>query len=176
MNASVLSRGEAGRGRGEEIYFPTNGAKAKVSNSIAVPGVVVAHWFRRGRARVRGRRRGEAGRAKGGGRCLPTFGWVASVWLALGLSARVGMAAETKENGAEIYTYEAGWLLYAMNWSCRRDQLFRLAVGSFREEYNNTVEVIKLDDATGTFRKTASFAHPYPATKIMWIPDRVSIL
>ena len=77
-----------------------------------------------------------------------------------------------KDNGAEIYTYEAGWLLYAMNWSHRRDQMLRLAVGSFREETNNTVEVIKLDENTGSFRKTGSFAHPYPTTKIMFIPDR----
>ena len=39
----------------------------------------------------------------------------------------------------EIYTYEAPWQIYGMNWSVRPDQKFRLAVGSFIEEYNNRV-------------------------------------
>jgi WD repeat-containing protein 68 len=39
----------------------------------------------------------------------------------------------------EIYKYEAPWTLYSMNWSIRPDKRFRLAVGSFVEEYNNKV-------------------------------------
>jgi len=31
----------------------------------------------------------------------------------------------------EIYTYQAPWLIYGMNWSVRADQRFRLAIGSF---------------------------------------------
>jgi hypothetical protein len=74
-------------------------------------------------------------------------------------------AADTKKK--EIYTYEAPWQIYGMNWSVRPDQKFRLAgtigpfagdqtywqpfltllffhdmcitVGSFIEEYNNKV-------------------------------------
>ena len=34
----------------------------------------------------------------------------------------------------EIYTYQAPWLIYGMNWSVRADQRFRLAIGSFEEE------------------------------------------
>ena len=51
-----------------------------------------------------------------------------------------GGAAEKKE----IYTYEAPWLIYGMNWSVRPDKKFRLAVGSFVEEYNNKVVFIGL--------------------------------
>jgi hypothetical protein len=40
---------------------------------------------------------------------------------------------------AGIYTYEAPWLIYGMNWSVRRDSKFRLGVGSFIEEYRNKV-------------------------------------
>lgn len=39
----------------------------------------------------------------------------------------------------EIYTYEAKWLVYGMNWSVRPQEKFRLAIGSFVEEYNNKV-------------------------------------
>lgn len=39
----------------------------------------------------------------------------------------------------EIYKYEAPWTVYSMNWSVRSDKRFRLALGSFIEEYNNKV-------------------------------------
>jgi len=39
----------------------------------------------------------------------------------------------------EIYKYEAPWTVYSMNWSIRPDKRFRLALGSFMEEYNNKV-------------------------------------
>ena len=43
------------------------------------------------------------------------------------------MASEKKK---EIYTYDAPWLIYGLNWSVRRGgSEFRLAIGSFLEEY-----------------------------------------
>lgn len=39
----------------------------------------------------------------------------------------------------EIYTYDAPWVVYAANWSVRASHRFRLAIGSFIEEYNNKV-------------------------------------
>lgn len=44
----------------------------------------------------------------------------------------------------EIYKYEAPWTVYSMNWSVRPDKRFRLALGSFIEEYNNKVKLFKL--------------------------------
>jgi len=73
----------------------------------------------------------------------------------------------------EIYTYQAPWLIYAMNWSVRPDKKFRVALGSFLEDYTNKVSVVQLDDDAGAFVKTGEFKHPYPATKIMWIPDKM---
>eukprot|EP00958_Prasinococcus_capsulatus_P015270 scaffold1626_cov372-Prasinococcus_capsulatus_cf.AAC.24 len=75
---------------------------------------------------------------------------------------------------AEIYTHEAPWLIYGMNWSVRRDKKFRLAIGSFVEEYTNKVQIITLDDETGKFKTDPKFVfpHPYPTTKIMFIPDK----
>jgi hypothetical protein len=40
----------------------------------------------------------------------------------------------------EIYTYQAPWMIYGMNWSHREDIKLRLAIGSFIEQYNNKVE------------------------------------
>nr|CAD7409289.1 unnamed protein product [Timema poppensis] len=71
----------------------------------------------------------------------------------------------------EIYKYEAPWPLYSMNWSVRPDKRFRLALGSFVEEYNNKVQVVSLDEDTSEFSAKSTFDHPYPNTKIMWIPD-----
>lgn len=76
----------------------------------------------------------------------------------------------------EIYTYEAPWLIYGMNWSNRRNKPFRLALGSFIEEYNNSVEVVQLNEETQAFERVAggTFNHPYPTTKIMWSPESVA--
>ena len=53
---------------------------------------------------------------------------------------------------------------------------FRLALGSFVEEYNNKVQIVSLDEDTSEFSAKSTFDHPYPTTKIMWIPDSVSNL
>ena len=45
-------------------------------------------------------------------------------------------------------------------------------MGSFIEDYKNSVELIQLDEDTGTFTSVGSFMHPYPTTKIMFIPDK----
>jgi WD repeat-containing protein 68 len=99
----------------------------------------------------------------------------------------------------EIYTYEAPWITYTMSW-CRRPEQqnrFKIAVGSYVEEYNNGFEIIQLKDqslktangeapaytsGTGTdeeehcvgFEKLHEFVHPYPATKVMFAPPSTS--
>lgn len=72
----------------------------------------------------------------------------------------------------EIYSYHAPWLIYGMNWSVRADKRFRLAIGSFEEEYTNTVRIVQLDPDKQCFVETGEFDHPYPTTKIMWLPDQ----
>ena len=75
----------------------------------------------------------------------------------------------------EIYTYEAPWTCYAMGWCRRPDGRFRMAVGSYKEEYSNQVQIIQLqrDEAgNGVFRHQCEFEHPYPATKVMWAPAK----
>ena len=81
----------------------------------------------------------------------------------------MGEAAQKRK---EIYTYQAPWLIYGMNWSVRADQRFRLAIGSFEEEYNNSVRIVQLDEETHQFVDNGGFEHPYPTTKIMWMPDQ----
>ncbi len=52
------------------------------------------------------------------------------------LSASVSGQPKRKE----IYKYDAPWTLYSLSWSVRQDKRFRLALGSFVEEYNNKVK------------------------------------
>ena len=42
----------------------------------------------------------------------------------------------------EIYRYLALWKLYGMNWSVQPDRRFRIAVGSFIEDYSNKVCIL----------------------------------
>ena len=95
----------------------------------------------------------------------------------------------------EIYTYEAPWVIFAMAWSQRDLKTepglgFRLAIGSFIEEYANKVQIVQRRDvheqqaepagggdgagaaAQNSFVRVGEFDHPYPATKILWSPDR----
>eukprot|EP00960_Hanusia_phi_P069442 767092-Hanusia_phi.AAC.3 len=82
----------------------------------------------------------------------------------------MGEASKKKE----IFTYEAPWEIYGMSWSVRPDKRFRIAVGSFIEEYSNKVQVeasghrsiIQLNENKGQFQETAIFDHPYPTTKV----------
>lgn len=78
------------------------------------------------------------------------------------------------ERKKEIYTYNAPWLIYGMNWSVRADHKYRLAFGSFLEEYANKVQIVQLDEENSTFTQKASFDHPYPTTKIMWLPSEAT--
>ena len=104
----------------------------------------------------------------------------------------------------EIYTHAADWTIYGMGWSQREeeDRGFRLALGSFVEEYANRVSIIQRRDAyekavgtgvgrdrtaqalqrkagkdpndSSAFVQVAGFEHPYPATKILWSPDKTA--
>ena len=69
-------------------------------------------------------RRGEHKRAHAGQRPLP---------------AMDTSSDNVSSRRAEIYTYEAPWLIYGLNWTVRQDKKFRLAVGSFVEDIRNKV-------------------------------------
>jgi WD repeat-containing protein 68 len=91
-------------------------------------------------------------------------------------SAGAGSSSGQTEKGKkEIYTYEAPWTTYAMGWCRRPDGRFRMAVGSYKEEYSNQVQIIQLqrdEVGNGVFRHQCEFEHPYPATKVMWAPAK----
>lgn len=63
----------------------------------------------------------------------------------------LGRAMSLHGKRKEIYKYEAPWTVYAMNWSVRPDKRFRLALGSFVEEYNNKVGRARPGPSGGIF-------------------------
>eukprot|EP00003_Mantamonas_plastica_P004227 TRINITY_DN1334_c0_g1_i7.p1 TRINITY_DN1334_c0_g1~~TRINITY_DN1334_c0_g1_i7.p1 ORF type:complete len:296 (+),score=66.34 TRINITY_DN1334_c0_g1_i7:27-890(+) len=77
---------------------------------------------------------------------------------------------ESSDAKKEIYTFKAPWTIYGMGWSVQNSEDFRIAIGSFIEDYTNKVDVMELKDEE--FVKVGSFDHPYPTTKIMWNPDK----
>lgn len=54
----------------------------------------------------------------------------------------------------EIYKYVAPWTVFAMNWSMRLDKRWRLAIGSFIEDYTN-----KVSSFQGQNRSFEQYAH-----------------
>ena len=94
----------------------------------------------------------------------------------MGDEAGGGGGAEAKK---EIFTYEAPWTTYSLAW-CRRsdeDAKYKMAIGSYKEEYSNQLQIVQLvgDQMGGRkFRKLCEIDHPYPATKVMWAPASYS--
>lgn len=114
---------------------------------------------------------------------------------------------DSSTNNEEIYEHTFATDVYALAWTVRtfstihapqatlhyqyrRDQHFRLAVGSFVQGHANHVDIITRTQATGRtatqcnmihtvdhehrafVQDTArSFSHPYPPTKLAFVPD-----
>lgn len=72
----------------------------------------------------------------------------------------------------EIYTYQAPWTVYAMAWSRRQapGTQFRLAIGSYVEQYSNQVSIVKKSTGDSNLYLAGQFDHPYPCTRIHWTP------
>lgn len=86
-------------------------------------------------------------------------------------------ASASSSKRKEVYVYEAPYNLYATGWSYNPDpaKKYRIATASFIEEYNNKVMLLQLDDERGEFINRGQFDHPYPVTKVMWIPDEKGV-
>lgn len=86
-----------------------------------------------------------------------------------------GKKHATETDGKSMFTYEAPWPMYGLGWSVRGgpQNNFRFAVGSYIEEYRNTVRLLRLDE-DGVFRRIGRMDHNYPTTKIMWLPSRAT--
>lgn len=90
-------------------------------------------------------------------------------------------AMESPPQRKEIYTYKAPWTVFSLAWSNRIEQnaQFRLAIGSYIEQYNNTVQILKTkyqlqpnsEYPALQIYSACEIEHPYPCTKILWSPE-----
>lgn len=71
----------------------------------------------------------------------------------------------------EIYGFEAKDAVFSLAWANHPEHAHRLALGSFVEDYTNTVTIVDLVEPD--FRLVSSFEHPYPPTKIAFAPEKV---
>jgi len=80
------------------------------------------------------------------------------------LTGPIVPGSQPHQKRKEIYRYPAPFDLYAMGWSCKTEPQFkfRLAIGSFIEEYNNKISIIQLHEDQGEFSTVGTFEHPYP--------------
>jgi WD repeat-containing protein 68 len=78
-----------------------------------------------------------------------------------------------RETEKQIYTYVADWVIYALGFSWRETSDFRLAIGSLKEDLANEIKIIKLsDNADEDFTCVSTFSHNFPATKLLWMPNK----
>ncbi len=63
------------------------------------------------------------------------------------------MSSDAKKK--EIYTYRAPWLAYSMAWCRRMDEKnkFKMAIGSYKEEYSNNLSIIQLQSNATSLSK-----------------------
>lgn len=74
-----------------------------------------------------------------------------------------------------MYRFQADWLISSVAWSNEPGESFQLAVSSYIENYSNRVQLVQLakDDDGEEIKNLHTFEHPYPATKVLWVPKSV---
>lgn len=72
----------------------------------------------------------------------------------------------------EVYKYETDWLVSSVAWSNDESDSFELAIGSFIDGYRNQIDIVNLskDSYDEEIVHITSFDHPFPPTKLSWIP------
>ncbi|EGD74314.1 prov protein [Salpingoeca rosetta] len=82
-----------------------------------------------------------------------------------------GASSAKEASKKDMFKYSAPWPVYSLAFSRAKTKPFRLAAGSFIEEYKNKVQILDINEETGDFEVHSQVDHPYPTTKIQWIPD-----
>ena len=79
---------------------------------------------------------------------------------------------KSSKSKREIYKFTTDWLISSLAWSNKPGKPFQLALCSFIENYKNYVELVSLaeDSYDHEIQGIATLEHPYPATKVLWLP------
>jgi len=86
-----------------------------------------------------------------------------------GSSQNAGEVTKKKE----VFRFKANWLISSTAWSNESGEPLKLALCSYIEDYSNCVQIIQLakDSNDQEIESICTFDHPYPATKVLWIPQ-----
>jgi len=78
----------------------------------------------------------------------------------------------------EIYTYQAPWTAYSMSWCRSTDDRnkFKIAVGSYKEEYSNHLSIIQLQSVQTNKGGTSVGPQPHRTAPHFPSPRLYSIL
>eukprot|EP00727_Mastigamoeba_balamuthi_P011901 m51a1_g7333 hypothetical protein (360) ;mRNA; r:184967-186321 len=87
------------------------------------------------------------------------------------MSVDVGSRSPAELRG-DVRTYTAPWPVHSVGWSVRPDHPFRLALGSFVEGPQNKVQIVQWNSSRSAYEATSEVDLSYPATKVMWHPDK----
>jgi len=61
--------------------------------------------------------------------------------------------------------------VFALALSARKDNPNRFLIGSFLEDFKNKIRVVEYFPDSKAFHSTNEFEHPYPPTRLMFVPD-----
>lgn len=83
--------------------------------------------------------------------------------------------AEDSFSDHTVYCYQTDWDIYALGFSNNSNYPFRVAMGSLCDHNkSNRIDVVQLNKDNVSFEKKFTIHHDFPATKVMWIPDKDS--
>mmetsp|Transcript_748 Transcript_748/g.2434 ORF Transcript_748/g.2434 Transcript_748/m.2434 type:complete len:332 (-) Transcript_748:88-1083(-) len=76
--------------------------------------------------------------------------------------------------GDELLVYNAPWPVYSLGWSYRPDSFFRMAIGSFTNEYDNRIRIVSMNSNVNAFETVCELPHLFPPTKVGFSPGATS--
>ena len=71
----------------------------------------------------------------------------------------------------QVFTYRTTFQIYSLAFSNSVASKFRVALGSFSDEVNNTIQIIDLAEKQINFSSKYLIDHKYSPTKILFIPQ-----
>lgn len=71
----------------------------------------------------------------------------------------------------EVYTYNAPFLVYGLDWSTNKGNPFSLVMGSFIEVGTNKLQVLELDAVRDQMKLVGEIEQTFPSSKIKWTPS-----
>ena len=80
---------------------------------------------------------------------------------------------QLNDQQTSFLSYEAPHHLYSLGFSNNRNSSFKVAIGSYLEQENNSLTILEVPQTKDHLKEITTINHPYPPTKIKFHPDQV---